>query len=322
MSAAPTDDARIAAHVSEITAAVDAQPLLRLEHAAIHVGDVAHGSDWYRRVLGLDEIAREDGIAYLTCGAEPGFDLALVPGEHGLDHYAYSVDGEQTLDDLAAMLGTKGIAAQRATDPQPGVAASLRFRQDTADTDLELIVRAERPSYPGAHSWTAHGATGPLRINHVTFAGGDPARFCDFMVEVLRFRVSDVWIPAGSGAMRMAFLRVGENHHDTAMLEGETLGLHHTAFLVRDIGGLASLSDRVIRAGEMGETGIVRHGPGNNVAFYVRDPWGNRNELTTDIAIVNDPKAGVKVWDEQVPIQLYNTWAPVDPPASWIHEVS
>lgn len=297
-------------------------PLLRLEHAVVRVGDLSQAEDWYGRLLQLGELAREGDRLYLTCGGELGFDLALQSGGTGLARFAYSVHDEETLDRLARTLRERGLAVTRASSPEPGVASALRFACPETSSELELIVREERRPYQVCTEWSELGVNGPCDLNHVTFAGGDIARFAEFLITALGFRLSDVWVPRSTGQLRFAFLRVGENHHDAAMLEGTSTGLHHIAFQMRDIGHVVSFADRTARLGVTGETGIVRHPPGNNMTFYVRDPWRNRIELLADIAHITDARAGVQCWNREDPVDLYNLWAPTVPPDSWINEVT
>jgi len=188
---------------------------------------------------------------------------------------------------------------------------------------MEIVVRGARKPYQLFNERSAGGATAPFDINHVTFAGGDVAAFASFLVRYLGFRLSDVYEPTPGAPLRWAFLRVGENHHDTAMLPAPKLGLHHVAFLVQDVAALAHFADRISRIGWQGEAGIGRHLAGHNMFFYVRDPSGNRVELAADIASVNDRGAGVQIWDYPDPMSGFNLWAAGSaPPDSWLEEVT
>ncbi|MEU6559313.1 VOC family protein [Nocardia nova] len=321
---AATLDGALAPHERLIGLAgqVKTSPLLRLEHAAIRVGDLSEGVDWYTKIVQLGEVGRERDRVYLSCGGEAGFDIALVEGGTGLERLAYSVNDVETLDRIKGRLTAEGIAVTSASSPAPGIATSIRFHFAEAGTDFELVVREQRAPYQVCTEWTDIGVNAPNDLNHVTFGGGNVARFAEMLMTIFDFRLSDIWVPRSTGQLRFAFLRVGESHHDIAMLEGAKLGLHHVAFLMRDVGALVAAADRTSRFGVVGETGIVRHPPGNNMTFYVRDPWLNRVEFAADIALVTDRMAGVQCWDKDEPVELYNLWAPTVPPDSWINEVS
>jgi catechol 2,3-dioxygenase len=297
-------------------------PLLRLEHAVIRAGDVEKAVEWYREALGLHELTRDSGLAYLTCGGENGFDLGITSGGAGLDHFSFSVHDLETLRGLEESLGDAGVATEYGTDTEPDIAAALRFAIPVTGHEMELVVRRERRPYQLFTERLAGGATGPFDINHVTFAGGDVAAFAEFLVRHLGFRLSDVYEPTPGEPLRFVFLRVGENHHDTGMLPAPRLGLHHVAFLVQDVSALAHFADRIHRMGWRAEAGIGRHLAGHNMYYYVRDPFGNRVELAADIALVTDRGAGIQRWDYPDSYGGFNIWVGNPPPTSWLEEVT
>lgn len=297
-------------------------PLLRLEHAVVRAADVERSVAWYREALGLHELARAGGCVYLTCGGENGFDLGITSGGAGLDHFAFSVHDDGVLAGVAASLRDAGVTVGSATDPEPEIASAIRFTLPPAGRDMEIVVRSHRKPYQLFDERLPGGATAPFDLNHVTFAGGDVAAFADFLVQHLGFRLSDVYEPAPGAPLRFAFLRVGENHHDTGMLPAPRLGLHHVAFLVQDVAALGHFADRIHRIGWRGEVGIGRHLAGHNMFYYVRDPDGNRVELAADIALVTDRGAAVQVWSYPDPFSGFNVWAPQAPPESWLQEVT
>lgn len=297
-------------------------PLLRLEHAVLRAGDVALAVDWYRSALGLEEVGREGACVYLGCGGEAGFDLGIVPGGAGLDHFAFSVHDEHALREVAGALRRAGIEVRDVSAAEPGIAAGIRFELPPTGHGMEIVVRSARPPYQLFSGRSPGGANAPFDLNHVTFGGGDPVAFASFLVQHLGFRLSDAYEPAPGAPLRFVFLRVGENHHDTAMLPAGRPGLHHVAFLVRDVGILAHFADRIARLGWRGEAGIGRHLAGHNIFYYVRDPSGNRVELAADIALVNDRGASPQLWDYPDPASGFNVWSGEAPPRSWLEEVT
>lgn len=297
-------------------------PLLRLEHAVVRAGDVQRSVAWYTEALGLYAVAEEGDTVYLTCGGENGFDLGITGGGAGLDHFAFSVHDEETLGDVRDELHRAGVETALATDPEPEVAAALRFAIPVTGHEMEIVVRRERRPYQLFDRRLAGGATAPFDLNHVTFGGGDVAGFASFLIRHLGFRLSDVHEPLPGKPLRFAFLRVGENHHDTAMLPAPRLGLHHVAFLVQDVAAIAHFADRIHRIGWRAEVGIGRHLAGHNIFYYVRDPFGNRVELATDVALVTDRGAGVQRWDYADPYAGFNVWSGEPPPRSWLEEVT
>jgi catechol 2,3-dioxygenase-like lactoylglutathione lyase family enzyme len=67
--------------------------LHRLAHVVLRVDDVDAALEFYGRALGLVEVARAHGTAYLTGRTNAGWDLALTTGGRGLDHFAFVAGG-------------------------------------------------------------------------------------------------------------------------------------------------------------------------------------------------------------------------------------
>ena len=108
-------------------------------HVALTVTDLDASAAWYRDVLGLVELFREDSPARraVVFGfAGGGTAVGLVehtpagvpfdPTNVGLDHVAFSVPTRSDLDDWAARLDRLGVAHSGAIDVPPG--AILNFK--------------------------------------------------------------------------------------------------------------------------------------------------------------------------------------------------
>lgn len=95
-------------------------PVVRLNHAVLYVSDLARSVDFYTRVFGFQEIAREGGaMAFLRClGSQNHHDLALLSvgagapspprGSTGLYHLAWEVPSIEDLAVAATVLSAEG----------------------------------------------------------------------------------------------------------------------------------------------------------------------------------------------------------------------
>ena len=290
--------------------------LLRLDHAVIRIKDEAT-LGWYRAAIGLAETGRENGTTYLTCGGDGNFDLGLMQGQGpaGLDHVAFAVDSLSELEATARELKEAGVRVTEIEDGQePNVEAAFSLTLPT-EHRMEVVVAHRRQAYihPTA-DWQHDAVNAPYDLNHVTFGAADPGGLMGFLHDRLRFHVSDVWEVEGTVAA--AFTRIGENHHDIAILGNAADGLHHVAFQVTDVAALQFFADRIARLGYRSEYGIGRHGPGGNLFLYVRDPSGNRVELTAGAPPANDPGGPTRVWKSDF-LGILNVWAPIPPPDSF-----
>jgi len=287
--------------------------ILRIEHAAIRVQDLNAAIDFYCDGLGLLVSNRTDSSAQLTCGGDVGFDLSLSAGGTGLDHLALS---SQALTDFAsaeARLNERGILARRVEISEPNVEGAIRFELPTSQV-VELIVRTQPAHYAHPSERYHEGFLNLIDINHVTLMCSSVRETSDLLTEALGLHVSDVVAP-DAGAWRAAFLRAGENHHDIAIINGPT-ALHHIAFGVSDVSDLVRCCDRLAHLGYRTEYGIGRHGPGGNIFLYVRDPAGNRVELTCEMARIADPSSPTRYWQRDALADV-NVWSTSQLPESF-----
>lgn len=58
--------------------------VLKLAHGVLKVNDLPQSLEFYREVVGLHEIGKQNGIVYLGCGADNNYDLALTEGGSGI----------------------------------------------------------------------------------------------------------------------------------------------------------------------------------------------------------------------------------------------
>ena len=108
-------------------------------HVSLTVRDLATSAEWYRTVLGLEELFREDGEqrqAVIFGFPGGGHAVALVthrrgaaafdPTVTGLDHLAFTVPTRSDLEVWLERLEQRGIAHSGIIDVPPG--AILNFK--------------------------------------------------------------------------------------------------------------------------------------------------------------------------------------------------
>jgi len=273
-------------------------PVKRLRHLALAVNDLERQRDYYRDVIGLAEIGRDQGRVFLASEAgQLSIVLEKAPAT-GLTRLAF--DLPPTLDPAElrhALLGA-GLPAETCSDPAPGCPAVLRSHdQDGRAIELHLAPHAHdnRLPLPGV---------APLRLGHVACHAPDPAATAGFYTGNLGFRVSD-WIED-----RFVFLRCNHEHHTVNFTRGPDARMHHMAFELRDAAHMHRAAD--ILGGQKVTIlwGPVRHGPGHNVAMYHRDPEGNAIEFFYDLDSMTDEALGFwdpRPWHRDRP-QYPKTW--------------
>jgi len=265
-------------------------------HVGLRVTDLEACVDHAESVLGLSVADRTADEAFLTCGG-PHHALHLVRDRPAcVDHIGLVAPGVEELELLARRLAEEGIAAE------PGTAAhverSLVFQGPEGFTFEVYTGMANVPF--------DYATTGirPRRLGHVNVRAADPGRLSEFLQRVLGFLVSDV---IGDGGAY--FLRCNHDHHGVAVTTGRTT-LHHHAWEVRDVSELVNVCDLLDVRGVGVLWGPVRHGAGENIAVYHREPSGAVVEHYTDMErIYDDGRSRSGHWAADDPRWL-SRWAP------------
>ena len=285
-----------------------------IRHVGLLSPAIAAHTRFYLEVWGLRSAGGDRQVRYFR-GASAGHHiLSLHPAQRrGLHHLAFSVDGREAVDAAAAEFEREGIVlvAHPADLDEPGGGYGLRFL-DPENRCIELLAGAaeppnggsghsagvaehpsgvaEHPSGVAEHSSTAAehpnggsgGHNGPRQLCHV---GLNTTRFDQvvaFYTGMLGFRVSD-WIED-----RMVFLRCGRSHHVIVFSRADHASVNHIAYLMANLDDVMKGVSNLRVRGHEPAWGPGRHGPGNNIFCYYKDPVGYVNELSSDLAYIED----------------------------------
>jgi catechol-2,3-dioxygenase len=265
-------------------------------HVGLRVTDLEACVDHAEAVLGLNVAERSGDEVFLACGGQHHALHLVRDGRPAVDHLGLVAGGPDELELLAGRLADEGIAAE--SRPGPHVERSLVFR---GPEGFAFEVYTGMASGPSDY---ATAGIRPRRLGHVNVRVTDTGRMAAFLQRVLGFRVSDV---IGDGAAY--FLRCNHDHHGVAVTTGRAM-LHHHAWEVRDVSELVNLCDLLDVRGVGVLWGPVRHGAGENIAVYHRDPSGVVVEHYTDMERIYDdgsPRSGR--WAADDPRWL-SRWAP------------
>ncbi|MBS1676224.1 MAG: VOC family protein [Actinobacteria bacterium] len=286
---------------------------MRIDHFAIGVEDVAAATEWYRETIGLREVGGGDGRRFLGCGGRVDFDLAIEGGGNGLRHVAYGCFDEEEYEAAAARLEGSGLGSVEVAFQGPGVERAVAVSLPGGHV-VQVVLREGVDHYLRVAHWDAKAAGSPREIDHVNIAVQDVDATVAALDAALGLRLSDLHNVDGHGNVG-AWMRAGDRHHDFAIIRNRADGLHHVAYQLADAADVIRFADRLAMAGTTAEYGVGRHGPGSNVFLYVRDPSGNRVELTADMASV-PAGAPHRVWRGTDP-SIVNSLAPYGPPKTF-----
>ena len=264
----------------------------------LKVGDMKVMTDYYRRALGLEVVAEQDGGIYLGRLQQPLVHLAPAPGlnlpgrgEAGLFHTALLFDNQA---DLAATVATAARFEPRSfTGSADHLVSEAFYFNDPEGNGIELYWDRPRSnwSWNGTEVVMDSLALPPQRyleqhlteeslerqrgsvagVGHVHLQVGDVQSARDFYVGILGFEKTAGWHG------QALFVSAGGYHHHMAMNvwnsrgagpRKDTLGLGEVLIEVPSGDDVGALADRLKVAG------LPAHHTGAELRF--EDPWRNR----------------------------------------------
>jgi len=271
----------------------------------LRVLDLDKTLDFYKNILGLDEVARTaDGRVCLKTFDE--FDHHSVTlrkaDEAGLDSVAFKVDSEETLERMVKETEAFGypVTEVPANSDQPGFGRRFRFKICTGHI-FELYATVDlAPKHPGLRNpdiWIEqpHGM-GVIRLDHFLLYGPNIAEAERFCTQVLKMYVPEVCnLPDGN---RLATWITGNNKpHDLAFVEYPKPGkIHHVGFLLQDWNHVGQVADLIAINRLKKDIGPTRHAITRGQTIYFWEPSGNRIEVYAG-GYFASPDNPQRVWD-------------------------
>lgn len=240
-----------------------------LHHLCIRTPQMEDMTHWYVDHLGLAAESLGQGQTLLK-GAER--NLVLEPGdEKGLAFAAYAVEDAGQVDRLEGYLTANGIAR---ADRQSSVFSSDQVALEDPDGNAFVF---------GVPSQTPNGGdTMPGRLQHVGICSTQIDALISFFVDEIGFRVSDI-VKKEDGATAACFLRSDHEHHDLALFAASSSRFDHQCYETTCWNDIRDWGDHFAERRTIIEWGAARHGAGNNLFIFVRDPDGNPVELSAEL---------------------------------------
>src|ERR1051325_2955177 len=282
--------------------------ITHLRHVGILSPDVNQQREFYGSIWGLDPIAEEsDAVCFRGASAEHHL-LSLHPAKHcGLHHIADGVSDEKEVDRLAGELQSRGLllVSKPALLDEPGEGYGFRF-VDPEGRCIELSTGVSQHNC----GWQTESGQ-PHSVCHVVLNTTQIDQMIELYTAVLGFRVSD-W-----SEQQMVFLRCNSKHHSIAFNRAPHASLNHVAYLVPNVDEIGRGMVNMRKHGFEPGWGPGRHGPGNNIFCYFKEPLDYVVEYTSDIDYIQDDASHQpKVW-RRTP-ELIDRWGTAGPPGAEI----
>ena len=266
-----------------------------LDHLALSSPDARSLGAFYERALGYRIEPMGDGY---FAASGPARRLLLAPGEpRRLAYAGFVLDDPNELERLRVRAATADIAADPIDIPffaKGAIAITC--------PDGNRFVFGLRESAPVGG--TEAGALPTARLQHLVMASRDAKMVSKFFSEALGFTLSDTVVDA-QGDVRTAFLRSSHEHHSFGVFLAPENGFDHHCYETTDWNAIKDWCDHMARQDIPIKWGPGRHGPGNNVFFFVIDPDGNWVELSAELETMpHERPAGV--WPQER--RTINSW--------------
>ncbi len=254
----------------------DVSPLwpATLHHFRLDSEDPAALLDFYGTGLGMaakrlgEDLWRLDGPARRL--------LVGRGGNESVAYGAFAIPEVARLEALQRWLEARDVEILPNPSPLFGNAAFA-----IADPDGQILVFG----VPGPEAEAAVASTDdalPGRIQHLVFASAQPEMVAAFYRDTLGFVVSDE-VCTDDGQLGACFLRSDEEHHSYAVFRADAARYDHHALETDCWNDIRDWADHFATMRVPIWWGPGRHGPGNNLFAMVRDPDGNRIELSAEI---------------------------------------
>ncbi len=261
--------------------------VMRLGFVQARETDLDKATAYYTNVLGLQEVARQDGKRYFKCWDEYDHHSVVIEnGGLGLVKIGYKVETQDELGRLEKAIEAFGLPVRRVSRGENlALGQAIRCTLPSEHV-LELYAEAEqsgtRVGTLNPDPWpTEQTGISPQRLDHLLVTAEDVKTNADFFTRVLGFRMSERIIPdlKHEGELLAAFLFCSNKAHDIAFVKGPNGKLHHFAFWLDNWNDILRAGDILGRNDLKIDFGPARHGITRGTTIYFFGPNGNRNEV-------------------------------------------
>ncbi|MEM8858515.1 MAG: 3,4-dihydroxyphenylacetate 2,3-dioxygenase [Chloroflexota bacterium] len=253
--------------------------ITRASHVILTVKDLDASYHHYVEILGMIETERTADALYLRGIDERAHHSVVLrqsdqPGT--VDRIGLRVFMDEDLDKAYTHFNETGTPCRWVDVPFQG--KTLHF-EDPNGMPVELCARMDQ--VPSLHDKFQHHRGGhPKALDHFQMPCQNVTLATEFYAN-LGFRISEYTDSDDESQLWGTWLQRKGNPHDIVFTAGKGPALHHFAMQSKDASTIMHITDVV---GSMGLEDIIdrqpsRHGIGNAMFVYFRDPDGHRMEF-------------------------------------------
>ena len=281
-----------------------------LGHVEILTDRFQDSLDFFTRIYGLTETARDGDSAYLRAWDDYEFHtLKLTASDTtGVGHIGYRVTSPKALERRVAAIKASRFKSIGWVKGDMGHGRAFRFEDPFGhifelywDTNRYVPPAAEQPALKNtAQRFHGRGCC-PRRLDHVNLLAENVCEFRDFMQTCLGSRVTEM-IQLDNGRIGGCWFTVNNKTYDLACTEEHGGGqgrLHHVTYATDQREDILRAADIFLENGVFIETGPHKHAIQGTFFLYVWEPAGNRIELANAGArLIVAPDWQPIVWTE------------------------
>ena len=269
-----------------------------LHHLALESPDPDRLAEFLARALQMRREQSAPGGSAVLSG--PGRIVVVRPGgSPGMLHLAYGLADAGRVCGLQDRFTSRGVPTEAAELPcfESG---SFRVR---APDGVTLIFGAPTELHPKTE---AEGLPG--RLQHAVFRTPAPEPLLSFLIDEAGFVLSDR-VEDDACTLTAGFVRSDPEHHSFAAFRAAQPAFDHFALEAHGWNDLRDWADHFADLRVPIWWGPGRHGPGNNLFIMIRDPDGNRIEISAEMEHM-DRDAPHRTWPlEERTLNLWgNAW--------------
>ncbi len=260
-----------------------------LHHLHLESANPDRLSAFYASVMSMERSKSDNG--WIVQG--PARRLLISQGaEKKLASAGFAVRDKEALDGLKERANERGLKPSSASDPFFSAGAffvtdpdgnRVVFGLSGGDSNVEMTIR------------------GPLQ--HLTLATTDVAAIENFYSNGLGFCVSDK-VVREDGKLMTCFMRGNHEHHNLACFYQDRNGIDHHSYEAGEWDTIRDWCDHFARHDVSLMWGPGRHGPGNNLFIFIKDPDENWIEVSAELEVIHDRP--VKSWPHEE--RTLNKW--------------